>query len=88
MIKRLKNLESLIKNKFSNNWVSVRRAFLDLDLDHDGYITSLDIMRFFGDSNKEIDFNDLLKLIYEKDQSKQGQLNYADFSKWMGVVIH
>lgn len=77
-----------MKNKFANNWVSVRRAFLDLDIDHDGFVTAEDIMRFFGDSNKEIDFNDLIKLMHEKDSNKLGRLSYADFSKWMGVVIH
>jgi Ca2+-binding EF-hand superfamily protein len=46
----------------------VRRAFLDLDLDHDGFITGEDILRYFGASkNKEIDYNDLMKLILEKD---------------------
>jgi len=28
---RLKKLEALLKNKFSNNWESVRKAFLALD---------------------------------------------------------
>jgi Ca2+-binding EF-hand superfamily protein len=84
----LKLLESLIKNKFANNWISVRKAFLDLDLDHDGFITAQDIMRFCGDSNKDIDFNDLVILIYKRDSNKSGKLSYLDFSKWMGVVIH
>lgn len=45
-------------------------------------------MRFFGDGNKDIDFNDLVILIYKKDSNKLGKLSYLDFSKWMGVVIH
>jgi hypothetical protein len=28
---KLKELEKIIKEKLSNNWVSVRKAFLDLD---------------------------------------------------------
>lgn len=35
-----------------------------------------------------MDFDDLTKLIIEKDSKKLGKLSYADFSKWMGVVIH
>ena len=37
-----------MKEKFSNNWESVRKAFLALDSDHDGYITVEDILRHFG----------------------------------------
>jgi len=81
VIARLKALEDLLKLRFGNNWVSVRRAFLDLDGDHDGYVTGEDILRFFGASkNKEIDYNDLMKLIIEKDSQKKGRLSYADFS--------
>jgi Ca2+-binding EF-hand superfamily protein len=44
----------------------VRRAFLDLDLDHDGFISVEDIMKYFGTDN-ELNFNDLKKLLVEKD---------------------
>lgn len=29
-----------------------------------------------------------MKLLKDKDSKKKGRLSYADFSKWMGVVIH
>lgn len=45
---RLKKLEKLLKERFSNNWDSVRKAFLGLDTDYDGYITVEDILRYFG----------------------------------------
>jgi Ca2+-binding EF-hand superfamily protein len=44
----------------------VRRAFLDLDLDHDGFISVEDIMKYFRTDN-ELNFNDLKKLLVEKD---------------------
>jgi RNase P/RNase MRP subunit POP5 len=51
-----------------------------------------DILRLIGSgvdsSNKEFDFNDLKKLIWDKDSKRQGRISYADFSKWMGGVIH
>lgn len=79
----------MIKDKFANNWVSVRKAFLDLDTDYDGFVTVEDILRYFGtEGNKEFDFRDLKKLIMDKDSKRQGKISYADFSKWMGGVIH
>ena len=80
----------MIKDRFANNWVSVRKAFLDLDTDYDGFVTVEDILRYFGaeSSNKEFDFKDLQKLIVDKDSKRRGKISYADFSKWMGGVIH
>jgi Ca2+-binding EF-hand superfamily protein len=77
----------LIKIKLANNWVSVRKAFLDLDSDYDGYVTVEDILRVLGGEDKELDFKDLTKLIADKDQKKQGKISYTDFSKWLGGVI-
>jgi hypothetical protein len=45
-------------------------------------------LRYFGSDNKEFDFKDLSKLIIDKDSKRQGKISYADFSKWMGGVIH
>lgn len=84
---RLKKLEKVLKDKFSNNWESVRKAFLALDSDYDGYITVEDILRYFGQEN-DLDFNDLKKLIKDKDSKKIGKIGYTDFSKWVGNTIH
>ena len=46
---RLKNLELMIKHKMKNNYTSVRRAFLQLDSDHDGIITVEDFIRVFSE---------------------------------------
>ena len=54
----------MLQKKFSQAWVSVRQAFLDLDSDKDGYINQYDMMRYFGDEN--IDGLDLQKLFHEK----------------------
>jgi len=95
-----------LKIKFSNNWDSVRKAFLGLDTDYDGYITVEDLLRNFGSSSNfgnggggntqsgepetisGFNFNDLKKLLIEKDSTRQGRLGYADFSKWVGNSIH
>lgn len=65
----------------------MRKAFLELDTDYDGFVTVEDILRFFGSEDKELDFKDLAKLIGDKDGKKQGKISYRDFSKWMGGVI-
>jgi hypothetical protein len=84
---RLKKLEKILKDKFQNNWESVRKAFLALDSDYDGYITVEDILRHFG-HEKGVDYNDLKKLIMDKDSKKIGKIGYTDFSKWVGNTIH
>jgi len=43
----LRKLEKKLKVRFSS-FDSVRKAFLGLDTDYDGYITVEDILRYFG----------------------------------------
>jgi Ca2+-binding EF-hand superfamily protein len=50
---KIKKLDSYIRSKVSEKWVSVRQAFLDLDLDHDGYIEAKDILNVLGESKIE-----------------------------------
>jgi len=85
---RMLELEAVIKEKFANNWTSVRKAFLDLDTDYDGFVTVEDIMRHFSSDSRGFEFKDLKKLISDKDNKKIGKISYADFSKWMGGTIH
>ena len=84
---RLVKLETRLKLKFSNCFESVRKAFLALDTDYDGFITIEDILKYFGNET-DLNFNDLKKLIIDKDHKKEGKLGYMDFSKWLGNAIH
>jgi Ca2+-binding EF-hand superfamily protein len=73
---RLRKLEAFLRDKFSKNWVSVRKAFLDLDTDHDGYISVEDVLRYFGTDN-EFSYQDLKKLMQDKDLTNHaGSLSY------------
>lgn len=45
--KRLRLLEDKIKSKISDSFISVRKAFLELDSDYDGFITIENILKFF-----------------------------------------
>lgn len=49
-------MESQIRAKFANNWTSVRKAFLDVDQDYDGFINAEDIAKFYGANS---DFKDI-----------------------------
>jgi Ca2+-binding EF-hand superfamily protein len=88
LAERLKKLEKILKEKFANQWESVRKAFLALDSDHDGYITVEDILRHFSQEKGLLNYNDLKKIIYDKDSKKRGNIPYTDFSKWVGNAIH
>jgi hypothetical protein len=91
MMHDLKDLENKIRDRLKNNYSSVRKAFLDLDYNHDGFVEPTDIIRMFG-FNVEIHFDDLLKIMSEKASTKDAnggvRLNYSDFSKWLGAAIH
>ena len=83
---RVIKLERHLKIKFSNCFESVRKAFLALDTDYDGFITVEDILKYFG-NEKDLNYNDLKKLIMDKDEKGVGRLGYNDFSKWLGNQI-
>lgn len=66
----------------------MRKAFLDMDIDHDGFLTVEDFLRHFGDI-KECTFYDLKKLIFSKtSKNNNGKISYEDFSSWVGTAIH
>ena len=54
----------MLKQKFANNFTSVKKAFLALDITRDGYIQEEEILRFVG--ALELDYTDLKKLIMDK----------------------
>lgn len=84
---RLIVLEQRLKTKFSNCFESVRKAFLALDGDYDGYVTVEDVLKYFA-TETDLSFNDLKKLFVDKDSKGEGRLGYMDFSKWLGNAIH
>jgi Ca2+-binding EF-hand superfamily protein len=74
--------------RLNSNYETVRKAFLALDADHDGYITVEDFLRGF--EGNDLNFNDLKKLIESKskDTYNKGKLSYEDFSSWVGNSIN
>lgn len=84
---RVAKLEAKLKDRFSNQFESVRKAFLALDSDFDGFITVEDILLYFG-TDTDLNYYELTKLMTDKDSKKEGRINYPDFSKWLGNTIH
>jgi len=79
LVSRMLKIEKLLKEKFSNNWVSIRKAFLNLDTDYDGFITAEDIARQFGKDDQKLDFRDLRTLVLNRDSQRKGKINFKDF---------
>jgi Ca2+-binding EF-hand superfamily protein len=77
----------VLKLKFQNCFESVRKAFLILDTDSNGTIEVEDLLKYLG-NDQDMNYDDLKKLLIDKDSRKIGKLSYADFSRWMGTVIH
>lgn len=81
----------MIKSKFATLWVSVRKAFLELDHDKDGLIQASDILRYFGDDD-DIDLVDLETLMRQRRKTTTdddaAKLNCHDFTNWLGESIH
>ena len=84
---RIDKIEKLLRRKLGDSYTSVRKAFLALDTDHDGFITTEDFLRAFGDE-KGIKYADLKKLIQSKDHLNDGKISYESFSAWVGGSIH
>ena len=82
-------IEQVLKEKLSNNWVSVRKAFLDLDEDYDGYLTAEDFAKLIGGASgsSRYDFNIIKIMVNMKNKKKNSKINYTEFSQWFGAVI-
>jgi Ca2+-binding EF-hand superfamily protein len=79
LINRMMKVERLLKDRFCYYFVSIRKAFLCLDTDYDGFITAEDIARQFGKGDQKLDFRDLRTLVVNRDSKRIGKINYKDF---------
>lgn len=79
LVQRMLKIEKVLEDKFSSNFVSIRKAFLHLDIDYDGFITAEDIARQFSRDDQKLDFRDLRMLIKNRDSKRSGKINFKDF---------
>mmetsp|Transcript_28218 Transcript_28218/g.21090 ORF Transcript_28218/g.21090 Transcript_28218/m.21090 type:complete len:120 (-) Transcript_28218:1368-1727(-) len=86
---KIRELEDVLKERLSNNWVSVKKAFLDIDTDYDGYITAENFANLLGGSSgsSKFDFTLLKMLIKLRTKRNDNRINYTDFSSWFGADI-
>lgn len=85
----MKQIEDVLKERLSSNWVSVRKAFLDLDEDFDGYVTAENFAKLVGGSSgsSKFDYNLLKMLIKMKNPRMNPEINYTEFCRWFGASI-
>ena len=84
----VKKLDAELQKRLSNNFVSVRKAFLDLDEDHKGYITPEQLAKLLGATKRSnFDFSMLEILTKLKTKGMKTQINYNDFCAWFGNAI-
>ena len=69
--------------------MSVRKAFLDIDENYDGFITAEDLAKLIGGASgsNRFDFNLIKMLINIRNKNKNSKLNYTEFSGWLGNTI-
>ena len=85
---KVRALESELKKKLASNFNSVRKAWLELDEKHIGYITAEEIANVLGASNrKKFDFTLLEILVKLHSTNLSARLYYKDFCSWLGNVI-
>ena len=84
----VKKLELELKKKIGNNFNSVRKAWLEIDEKHVGYITAEEIAKFLGASGqKKFDYTLLEILIKMKSTKLNTRIYYKDFCAWLGSCI-
>lgn len=84
----VRKLDQDLKRKIGNNFNSVRKAWLELDEQHIGYITAEEIAKFLGaSSQKKFDYTLLEILIKMRSTNLSTKIYYKDFCAWLGSAI-
>ena len=65
----------------------MRKAFLDNDLNHDGFLTIEEFLDLFFRENELVTYEDM-KTLFDHRASMPGRMSYTDFCQWVGSSIH
>lgn len=99
MAREMRELEALVKEKLRSGWNSVRKAFLELDLDFDAKLSAEELFKVFGPQSaqvseetqkgdakhKKADYEVLRMLMNVR--FKSNKINFTQFCQWFGAVI-
>ena len=93
---KMAQMENVLQNRLNKKFGNVRKAFLELDQDQDGYITADDLAKFLKNasstedqegSGKGFNFTLLELLIKIRCKLKETRINYTKFCSWLGTSI-
>ncbi len=80
----MKALEQEIKMRMQTNFTSVRKAWLELDDSHKGFITVEELAKYLGG---KFEYTLLEILVKMRTKDLQSRIDYRDFCSWFGPII-
>ena len=85
---KLEIIEKQLQKKLQLNYSNVKKCFLELDTDQDGFIDAEDLARFLKNSvGTALDYTMLEYLIKVRCKQNTTQINYTKFCAWLGPSI-
>ena len=79
--KGLPSLTARLKEKLSDDWMTLRRAFKKLDKRNDGYLDMPEFCSVLQLCNTVLSEEEVLELLTQLDDKMEGKINYRDFLK-------
>jgi len=73
------SLATLLKTKLSEQYLQVRKAFRDMDVNKDGSIGAEELAHVFAKLNIQVDWGTVMKLMNQFDSDNNGKISYDEF---------
>lgn len=88
-------MEKVLMDRLNKSYENVRKAFLDLDRDQDGFIDSEDLAQYMKNAisageaghNKGLNYTLLELMIKLRCKVSDTRINYTQFCTWLGTSI-
>lgn len=82
------NLEQTIIDKIKFQWKTIRKAFIDLNKQKNGYINPEELRFYFKHWGLQLKEEQFQQIFDKFDYDKDGKISYKDFHKTIGSEIH